>query len=86
VRLDHLLSTRKGFLKRDSSIEGSIVFPHTLSRPFFLTARDSVHRAGDIAQLARAAALQAVGRGFDSHYLHESGESARRGPRDKHDH
>ena len=33
--------------------------------------------AGDIAQLARAAALQAVGRGFESHYLHESGDSPR---------
>ena len=33
--------------------------------------------AGDIAQLARAAALQAVGRGFKSHYLHESGDSPR---------
>ncbi|VBB40695.1 hypothetical protein TRIP_E330002 [uncultured Spirochaetota bacterium] len=31
---------------------------------------------GDIAQLARAAALQAVGRGFESLYLHEA---ARRG-------
>ena len=27
---------------------------------------------GDIAQLARAAALQAVGRGFESLYLHEA--------------
>ena len=26
---------------------------------------------GDIAQLARAMALQAIGRGFESHYLHE---------------
>ena len=25
---------------------------------------------GDIAQLARAMALQAIGRGFESHYLH----------------
>ena len=37
------------------------------------------HRAGDIAQLVRAAALQAVGRGFESHYLHEA-EGPRRGP------
>jgi hypothetical protein len=36
-------------------------------------------RAGDIAQLARAAALQAVGRGFKSHYLHEA-DGPRRGP------
>jgi len=26
---------------------------------------------GDIAQLARAMALQAIGRGFESHYLHK---------------
>ena len=36
--------------------------------PFLFLATQ--HRAGDIAQLARAAALQAVGRGFESHYLH----------------
>ena len=35
--------------------------------------------AGDIAQLARAAALQAVGRGFKSHYLHEA-DGQHRGP------
>jgi hypothetical protein len=40
------------------------------------------HRAGDIAQLARAAALQAVGRGFESHYLHEAADPFRGPPLD----
>jgi ribosomal protein S18 acetylase RimI-like enzyme len=39
-------------------------------RPFFYN--NGERQAGDIAQLARAAALQAVGRGFESHYLHEA--------------
>jgi hypothetical protein len=34
-----------------------------------LPALLSLYIAGDIAQLARAAALQAVGRGFESLYL-----------------
>ena len=48
--------------------------PHdfALSHSFY----SKTHRAGDIAQLARAAALQAVGRGFESHYLHVSCDSA----------
>ncbi|CEM62922.1 hypothetical protein TPHV1_500031 [Treponema phagedenis] len=33
-------------------------------------------REGDIAQLARAAALQAVGQGFKSPYLHKSMNNA----------
>ena len=38
------------------------------------------YHTGDIAQLARAAALQAVGRGFESLYLHEAAQRGRRGP------
>ena len=34
------------------------------------------YKAGDIAQLARAAALQAVGGGVESHYIHKLGVSS----------
>ena len=44
--------------------------------PFFIPVRET---NGDIAQLARAAALQAVGRGFESPYLHEAARVATRG-------
>ncbi len=36
----------------------------------FSEQRDLSRKPGDIAQLARAAALQAVGQGFESPYLH----------------
>ena len=42
--------------------------------PFFHYIRET---NGDIAQLARAAALQAVGRGFESLYLHEAARAHR---------
>ena len=58
-----------------------------LSHSFFLCSSNehsqNAHSEipiGDIAQLARAAALQAVGRGFESLYLHEAAQRGRRGP------
>ena len=67
MRLDHLLSERKGI--------GAVYAPKTcpfLFFPFFIffmETRSLPVKAGDIAQLARASALQAEGQGFESPYL-----------------
>ena len=68
MRLDHLLSERKEI--------GAVYAPKPacfFSSPFLYfmeTWSLPVNKAGDIAQLARASALQAEGQGFESPYLH----------------
>ena len=44
----------------------------------FIFARAKVNKRGPIAQLARARALQARGRGFDSHWVHTKAETKSR--------
>ena len=67
MRLDHLLSERKE--------NGAVYAPKPaefLFFPFFIfveTRSLPDNKAGDIAQLARASALQAEGQGFESPYL-----------------
>ena len=66
MRLDHLLSKRKE--------KGVVYTPEPASVSFLplFYIGDMVsagNRTGDIAQLARASALQAEGQGFESPYL-----------------
>ena len=56
MRLDHLLSKENKYLKRFYCL-----FLNVLLCTFY----------GDVAQLARAPALQAGGQEFDSPYLHQ---------------
>ena len=61
MRLDHLLSKEK-----DKSLKDKV---YCLFFNVLLTKYIDIPN-GDIAQLARAPALQAGGQGFDSLYLH----------------
>ncbi len=56
-----------------STFLSSILFPFLLRHRSTMPGASRAKFApsdGDIAQLARAMALQAIGRGFESHYLH----------------
>ena len=73
MRLDHLLSKRRPVALPQWRCRGdlrnghqSFLFRQSCFSFLFIQARNI---AGDIAQLARAAALQAVGQGFESPYL-----------------
>ena len=87
MRLDHLLSEKKGWMRPSQPRPSTVVDqqvqvlqtkwpprpPSLIFRSLCLPYLNAAcFRVGGIAQLARASALQAEGQGFESPCLHES--------------